>query len=181
MLVCVLYVVHLTPNTFQNRHGKARKREQSRAHGVAGCRNPAHTRHEKLPRCDIYMWICTYLHILYVNTHIYIYMCVYICMHRRRLLHPGVLIQWKTSARWCIYVYTFFCIVHKDAIYINIYMYVSSRAVEIWRPHTMANPQWGVMGWLQLVGSIKLQFSFAEYILFYRAFCKRDWQFNRSY
>jgi len=33
----------------------------------------------------------------------------------------------------------------------------------------------GDMGWLRLVGSTKLQVSFAEYRLFYRALlCKRD-------
>ena len=31
------------------------------------------------------------------------------------------------------------------------------------------------MGWLRLVGSIKLQVSFAEYCLFYRAFAKETY------
>jgi len=30
-----------------------------------------------------------------------------------------------------------------------------------------------IMGWLRLVGSIKLQVSFAEYCLFYRAFLQK--------
>jgi len=33
----------------------------------------------------------------------------------------------------------------------------------------------GCMGWLRLVGSIKLQVSFAEYCLFYRAFAKETY------
>jgi len=44
-----------------------------------------------------------------------------------------------------------------------------------------AAADWKAMGWLCLVGSIKLQVSFAEFSLFIGLFCSRDLLFYRSY
>jgi len=57
-----------------------------------------------------------------------------------------------------VYTYTYLCIY--TLIYVYIYIHIC---------------EWGVsaMGWLRVVGSLKIQFSFAEYRLFYRALLQK--------
>jgi len=51
---------------------------------------------------------------------------------------------------------------------VHLYMYVYFDMVIVPKL-SMMYPTFARMGWLRLVGSIKLQVSFAEYSLFYRA------------
>ena len=50
-------------------------------------------------------------------------------------------------------------------------------SLSVWRLSFMS---WCCMGWLQLVGSFKLQVSFAEYTLFYRALLQKRPIVSRS-
>ena len=104
---------------------------------------------------------------MYSYTSVYIckYVCVYVyiqkCVHaqsrpvflaaRRMCLlqpHTATRVYIHQNIHTCVYVYMHMCLSY-------IYTYIGEPSI--------------LMGWLQFVGSLKLQVSFAEYRLFYRA------------
>jgi len=98
----------------------------------------------------IYTWINVYEYMyafcaVHVCIYVYMYICIYVYMYIR--IHPAM----------CIYVYMYICMHQVMCIYFDVCIGACKNHVFV------------PMGWLQLVGSIKLQVFCAEYCLFYRA------------
>jgi len=121
----------------------------------------------------IYMYMHTYIHThiyIYTHMHMYMYTHIYICMHIRIYIytymytyiyiHICICICIHLSKYVCIYIYIWYtytcvCIYIKHmhtytCIYVYIYIYIYAHKFSI--QHTLQK----VMGWLWLVGSLKL-------------------------
>jgi len=130
----------------------------------------------KYDRCMKYI-LChhTQMQDIRGNTHArnmcvyrYVIMCMYEYVNKR--LHP-VSIVYDTHtlpllvSAWCKSNTHTRNLSIREYLYMCIYEYVHIRL------HTVRTPY--DMGWLRLVGSLKLYVSFAEYHLFYRAFLRK--------
>jgi len=98
----------------------------------------------------IYIYNCINIHIykymyicIYTRTHIYVYICKYVLM---------------------LYIFTY--------IYTYIYMYKCHAKLEEHILKFQLAPRL-TMGWIRLVGSLKLYVSFAEYSLFCKALLQK--------
>jgi len=83
--------------------------------------------------------------------------CVYECMHVRE---QDKCMQY-TYKHICTYRYTYMCTRNRETLWKSVHMY------RMWVIETEDRR------WLRLVGSLKLQISFAEYTLFYRALLQK--------
>ena len=104
----------------------------------------------------MYLYMYIHIHILHFRTcmHICIYTCIYIYVYIYNIyIYICV----------CAYVYVYLCIL----IHINdIWRNVTTNKTKIRQPQLLVRTQ-------RLVGSLKLQFSFAEYRLFHRALLQK--------
>jgi len=96
--------------------------------------------------------VCMYIHVYvtYICIYIHVYMYIYMCIHIYELIH----------IYRCMYIYTYIFM----SIYVHIYIGLCTRIYTY--KHIC-------MGWLRLVGSLKLQVSFEEYCVFYRALLQK--------
>ena len=104
----------------------------------------------------IYTAVCVCIDILCVYVYVYV-VCIYIC---------------------CVYIYIYVACIYTRKYIMHRLQYVcicadSSTAAQY---HILCDP----MGWLRLVGSLKLEVSFAEYPLFYRASLQKRPIMSRS-
>jgi len=82
------------------------------------------------------------------------YVCIYFCIHIRIYT--------------CKYAYIYLCVYTYVNMYIFFLLFLKS---QLYTHFTLCRE--GSNGWLQLIGSLKLQVSFAEYSLFYRALLQK--------
>ena len=101
---------------------------------------------------------CVYVYIYMLCVYIYVVrMCIYICCVYIYML--------------CVYIYIYVACIYTHKYIMRRLQYVcicadSSTAAQY---HILCD----TMGWLRLVGSLKLEVSFAEYRLFHRALLQK--------
>jgi len=111
---------------------------------------------------------------IFVCIHMYVFICMNSCMHSYVCIHMYVFICMYSYV--CIHMYVFICMnvacvrttrAHQPCSILALTQSVSML-------DTLAKPidKWA-MGWLRLVGYLKLYVSFAEYRLFYRSLLRK--------
>jgi len=120
--------------------------------------------------CDMTQWnlwhdslICLSVSVIHIYIHIYIYTYMPSHCRVRDMTHAYLWHDWMRTCdttHWYIWQFSLTCVWHVSVVY-------------VWHDWSMWVTRltciWLNMGWLRLVGSLKLQVSFAEYRLFYRA------------
>jgi len=114
----------------------------------------------------MYIYIYIYIHKhIYVYKYTYIYMCIYKCIHLLIYIYVNIYIY--------MYMYVCTCVSMYMSIYICIYIYRNgvektdnNNSILIQNKYCWDLGRWVypkyVMGWLRLVGSLKLYVSFAK-------------------
>ena len=96
------------------------------------------------------MYACTHIY-MYIHINIHTHLCIYVYTYIYVFIH--------------IYIYTYTCTYTCTYIYIHVHLCSTTAAAVLQQVYTM--------GWLRLVGSFKLQVSFAECRLLYRSLLQK--------
>jgi len=136
----------------------------------------------------VYVCMCIFYVCLCVCLHVYIHVGTWgWCMYVASLLHMGwqrwtgsvdimALVQRQTRLKWSLFGRALFhpiCLFSRSFQH-DISRYHGSCAKEPYKTGIFLKRSWKeTYGCLRLVGSLKLQVSFAEYVSFIGLFCKR--------
>ena len=131
-----------------------------------------HTHPHTHPRTHTHTHFCIYVSKYTLRQYIHIHVHTYTCPYVSQNILYTLSMYTYTPTHIYIHTHTYICPYVSQQLYtLSMYTYT---------PTHMFLYIVSTMGWLRLVGSLKLQVSFAEYSLFYRALLQKRPETSRS-